>query len=96
MADMDTVYNLTHASHAEDLTDFITGLVFNSKLSDLTIHCYNGKVKCHKVIFAMSPFLKELLSQEDDSNLFMHEIPIRDMKGLLSLLYTGSANIYEK
>ena len=94
---METLFNLTQVSHAEEITEYVSSLVYNSKLSDLTIHCFNGKVKCHKVILGgMSPFLRYLFSQEDDVDLFMHEVSIENMKGLLSLLYTGNANLYKK
>ena len=42
-------------------------------------------------------FLKEILNtQEDIVEIILPDIPIEDVKGLLSLLYTGKANIYEK
>ena len=86
--------------HTNEFTDYISGLVFSSRFSDVIIHCKNNqRVKCHRVILAgVSPFLKEILStqEEDVVEIILPEIPIEDVKGLLSLLYTGKANIYEK
>ena len=95
------VYPSKQRVHGYEFTDYISGLIFSSRFSDVIIHCKNNqRVKCHRVILAgVSPFLKEILNnkQEDDIvEIILPDIPVEDVKGLLSLLYTGKSNIYER
>ena len=83
----------TPSNHFQDIADFVAGMVFSSKLSDVTIYCENGKVKSHKLVLGMSSFLKELFLEEDQVDVLLPDVPVEDVKGLLSLIYTGCANI---
>ena len=86
-------HDWTTSNHFQDIANFVSGMVFSSKLSDVTIYCQNGKVKSHKLVLGMSSFLKEIFLEEDQVDVILPEVPVEDVKGLLSLIYTGCANI---
>lgn len=90
-------YKLNLPNHAEEMLDYIANLQWNGKFSDLTIHCSNGKLKSHcAILSAMSPFLQNVLKSVPDPELFLPQVPLEDVKSLLCLLYSGSANMYKK
>lgn len=80
----------------DDLVDYVSRLQWSDTFSDIVIHCQDGQIKSHCVVLCrMSPFLQRLLSGIDEPQLHLPDVPLDDMKILLSLLYTGVANVYK-
>lgn len=85
----------------DDFIQYISDLPWSHEFSDLIIHCSDGKIKAHcAIICCMSPILRRILMQNiienEESYLHLPDIPMNDVKSLLSLLYTGNANVYQK
>ena len=88
-------------NHAEQVTEYLAALQYSHVFSDLIVHCSNGKVKTHCAILScMSPFLEKLLLDhqitDEPVNLFLPDVAMDDIKGLLSLLYTGISNVCQR
>ena len=82
----------------DDFFQYISDLQWTQSFSDLTIQCADGKIKTHCIILGcLSPFLKKLFiensSNGEEAYLCLPDITVEDMKSLLSLLYTGTANV---
>jgi hypothetical protein len=90
-------FNLTLANHAGEVLDYVSGLQWSESFSDVTIKCLDGSVRSHcAIISSMSPFLHRLLAHEDDPVIHLPDVPIEEVKCLLSLLYSGSVNLYKQ
>ena len=80
--------------HNDDFTNYISSLQWNHTFSDLTIVCANGKIQSHcAIVGCMSPFLADVLSSVEEPSLFMPNTSVQEMNSLLSLLYSGCANV---
>ena len=85
--------------HGDQVAEYFASLQYSHKFSDIIVHCSNGKIKSHCAILSyMSPFMEKLLfdHMDQDPVLLLPDVTIDDFKGLLTLLYTGSSNVYKR
>ena len=63
-------------------------------ICDMVIHCNNGQVNCHSILFAaISPFWRKLLTSAfptESFHVFISEVDINYVKNIFSIVYDGN------
>ena len=93
---MPTLINLSLVNHGYCLANSLKTFL-ETIPTDLEILCYDGKVKCHKVIFASQcqnqTFINDLASNpEDIAQILLPDISSVLLEQIIHLLYTGKLN----
>ncbi|TRY62799.1 hypothetical protein TCAL_02046 [Tigriopus californicus] len=83
------------------LVESLKYVLWDEQFSDLTFHCRDGPIRCHRVILAANSsilqklFLDECQRDNDDIQILLPDFNVKDVLILLSILYCGQINLFK-
>lgn len=94
---VDTQLHLRWHSHGTTFIGMLHDLHMGRSYTDVTLVCDGGVVRAHRAVLSLSsPYLATVLgtcSENDEAPLLLPEVPVQDIRYLISFIYRGQVDV---
>ncbi|KAB7505462.1 Zinc finger and BTB domain-containing protein 14 [Armadillidium nasatum] len=93
----DTQLHLRWHSHGTTFIGMLSDLHMGRSYTDVSLVCDGGVVRAHRAVLSLSsPYLATVLgtcSENDEAPLLLPEVPVQDIRYLISFIYRGQVDV---